>query len=72
MPPIGIIIIVIIGLILFASFFIVKQQTAAIIETFGKFTSIRQSGFQLKIPGMQKVAGRLSLKIQQLDVIIET
>jgi regulator of protease activity HflC (stomatin/prohibitin superfamily) len=70
--PIAIIIIVIIGLLIFASFFIVKQQTAAIIETFGKFTSIRQSGFQLKIPGMQKVAGRLSLKIQQLDVIIET
>ncbi len=59
-------------LILFASYFIVKQQTAAIIETFGKFTSIRQSGFHLKIPGVQRIAGRLSLKIQQLDVIIET
>jgi regulator of protease activity HflC (stomatin/prohibitin superfamily) len=72
MPPIAIVIIVLIGLAVFASFFIVKQQTAAIIETFGKFTSIRQSGFQLKIPGIQKVAGRLSLKIQQLDVIVET
>ncbi|MDP5105490.1 SPFH domain-containing protein [uncultured Polaribacter sp.] len=72
MPPILLIILAIGALIIFASFFIVKQQTAAIIETFGKFTSIRQSGFQLKIPGMQKVAGRLSLKIQQLDVIIET
>ena len=67
------IVIVVLGLvILFASFFTVKQQTAAIIETFGKFSNIRQSGFQLKIPGMQKIAGRLSLKIQQLDVIIET
>ena len=64
--------IVIALLILFASYFIVKQQTAAIIETFGKFTSIRQSGFHLKIPGVQRIAGRLSLKIQQLDVIIET
>ena len=72
MPPILVILIVLGAVILFASFFIVKQQTAAIIETFGKFTSIRQSGFQLKIPGMQKVAGRLSLKIQQLDVIVET
>lgn len=63
----------IIGLvILFASFFIVKQQTAAIIERFGKFHSIRQSGLQLKIPLIDKVAGRLSLKIQQLDVIVET
>jgi len=67
-----IIIIVLIAIVLFASYFIVKQQTAAIIETFGKFTSIRQSGFHLKIPGVQRIAGRLSLKIQQLDVIIET
>jgi len=58
--------------ILFSSFFIVKQQTAAIIERFGKFLSIRQSGLQLKIPLIDKVAGRLSLKIQQLDVIVET
>ncbi|AXP80614.1 Modulator of FtsH protease HflK [Mariniflexile rhizosphaerae] len=58
--------------ILISSFFIVKQQTAAIIERFGKFQVIRQSGLQLKIPLVDKVAGRLSLKIQQLDVIIET
>ena len=59
-------------LILFLSFFIVKQQSAAIIERFGKFLSIRQSGLQLKIPIVDRVAGRLSLKIQQLDVIVET
>lgn len=59
-------------IILISSFFTVKQQTAAIIERFGKFQSIRQSGLQLKIPIVDKVAGRLSLKIQQLDVIIET
>lgn len=65
--------IILIGLvILFSSFFTVKQQTAAIIERFGKFHSIRQSGLHLKIPLVDKVAGKLSLKIQQLDVIIET
>ena len=72
MLPIPLLIVILIGLIIFASYFIVKQQTAAIIETFGKFTSIRHSGFHLKIPGVQRIAGRLSLKIQQLDVIIET
>ena len=72
MNSLVIILLVLALLILFASYFIVKQQTAAIVETFGKFTSIRQSGFHLKIPGVQKIAGRLSLKIQQLDVIIET
>lgn len=64
--------IIIIGIIIFASFFMVKQQTAAVIERFGKFHSIRQSGLHIKIPLVDKVAGRLSLKIQQLDVIIET
>ncbi|MFC5194228.1 MULTISPECIES: SPFH domain-containing protein [Bizionia] len=58
--------------VLFSSFFMVKQQSAAIIERFGKFHSIRQSGLHMKIPLVDKVAGRLSLKIQQLDVIIET
>ena len=55
-----------------AGLFIVKQQTAAIIERFGKFQSIRQAGLQLKIPLIDKIAGRVSLKIQQLDVIVET
>ena len=54
------------------TFFIVKQQTAVIIERFGKFTSIRQSGLQLKIPVFDRIAGKLSLKIQQLDVVVET
>ena len=59
-------------IILISAFFIVKQQTAVIIERFGKFHSIRQSGLQLKIPLVDRISGRLSLKIQQLDVIIET
>lgn len=59
-------------IILISAFFIVKQQTAVIIERFGKFQSIRHSGLQMKIPLVDRVAGRLSLKIQQLDVIIET
>ena len=65
--------IIVFGLIiLFAAFFTVKQQTAAIIERFGKFQSIRQSGLHLKIPIIDRISGRLSLKIQQLDVLIET
>ena len=59
-------------LLLFFTFFIVKQQSAAIIERFGKFVSVRQSGLQLKIPIIDSVAGRLSLRIQQLDVVVET
>ncbi len=58
--------------ILLTSFFIVKQQSAAIIERFGKFHSIRQSGLQFKVPLIDRLAGKLSLKIQQLDVMVET
>ena len=59
-------------LLVFAAFFTVKQQSAAIIERFGKYLSVRQSGLHLKIPLVDRIAGRLSLKIQQLDVLIET
>jgi len=59
-------------LLLFGTFFIVKQQSAAIVERFGKFVSTRHSGLQLKIPIIDRVAGRLSLRIQQLDVVVET
>jgi regulator of protease activity HflC (stomatin/prohibitin superfamily) len=58
--------------IFLSSFFTVKQQTAVIVERFGKFQSIRHAGLHLKIPVIDKIAGRLNLKIQQLDVIIET
>ncbi|MCB9202306.1 MAG: SPFH domain-containing protein [Flavobacteriales bacterium] len=62
-----------IGVFVFVSaFFTVKQQTSAVIERFGKFNSIRHSGLQLKIPIIDRVAGKVNLRIQQLDVIIET
>ena len=57
---------------LFSSFFIVKQQTSVIVERFGRFLSIRNSGLQMKIPLVDRIAGKVSLKIQQLDVIVET
>ena len=65
-------IVFIVFLILFASLFTVKHQSAVIIERFGTFLSIRQSGLHFKIPLIDRIAGRISLKIQQLDVLIET
>lgn len=53
-------------------FFIVKQQTAVVIERFGKFQSVRNAGFQIKIPVIDRISGRVSLKVQQLDVVVET
>ena len=63
------------GIVLFIviqGFFIVKQQTVAVVERFGKFSSTRRPGFQWKIPLIDRIAGRVSLKVQQLDVMVET
>lgn len=66
-------IILVVALFIFlSSFFTVKQQTSVIIERFGRFNSIRNSGLQLKIPVIDRIAGRVNLRIQQLDVVIET
>lgn len=65
--------IVFIGVVtLFLSFFTVRQETAAVIERLGKFNSIRHAGLQLKIPYIDKIAKKLNLRIQQLDVMIDT
>ncbi|UMB53025.1 SPFH domain-containing protein [Lutibacter sp. A64] len=66
------IIIFILVVIIVTGLFTVKQQTNAVIERFGKFQSIRGAGLQLKIPIIDKIAGRVSLRVQQLDVIVET
>jgi regulator of protease activity HflC (stomatin/prohibitin superfamily) len=58
--------------ILFCTFFTVDQQTVAIIERFGKFNRSATAGLNLKIPFLESIKGRLSLRIQQLDVLIET
>ncbi|OIQ31076.1 MAG: SPFH domain-containing protein [Bacteroidetes bacterium MedPE-SWsnd-G2] len=65
-------ILILVILLIFASLYTVKQQSAAILERFGKFKVVSQSGLRFKIPLIDRIAGRLSLKIQQLDVIVET
>lgn len=62
----------IIVLIILNGLFIVKQQTAAIIERFGKFVKISKPGINFKIPVFDQIAGRVNLKVQQLDVLVET
>ena len=66
--------IAIVLLVVFAALglYTVKQQTAAIIERFGKFNKVANAGLNFKIPVVDRVAGRLSLRVQQLDVQVET
>ncbi len=66
------VIIFLILLLLISGIFVVKQQTSAVIERFGKFIAIRKPGLHFKIPIIDRIVGRVSLRILQLDVIVET
>ena len=66
------VIVFIVLLVLISGVFVVKQQTSAVIERFGKFIAIRRPGIHFKVPLIDKISGRVSLRILQLDVIVET
>lgn len=72
MLPFPLILGLIVLMILWSGIFIVRQQTPVIVERFGRFIGIRTPGLHFKIPFLDKIAGRVSLKIQQLDVLVET
>ncbi|MFZ1248883.1 MAG: SPFH domain-containing protein [Candidatus Saccharimonadales bacterium] len=52
--------------------FTVKQQTTAIVERFGRFKKASKAGLNFKIPLIDQIAGRVNLRVQQLDVQVET
>jgi regulator of protease activity HflC (stomatin/prohibitin superfamily) len=58
--------------VLRSTFFTVQQRNSAIVERFGKFMREAQPGLNLKIPFIDQVGGRVNLRVQQLDVQIET
>jgi regulator of protease activity HflC (stomatin/prohibitin superfamily) len=53
-------------------FFVVQQQTAAIVQSFGKYNRVAGPGLHFRIPFVEKVAGTVNLRVQQLDVEVET
>jgi len=55
-----------------ATVFTVQQQSAVIVQRFGKFVRIYKAGLNFKIPLIERIAGRVNLRLQQLDVEIET
>jgi regulator of protease activity HflC (stomatin/prohibitin superfamily) len=52
--------------------FAVRQQTFAVIERWGKFNRVVGPGLHVKVPIMDKVAGRVSIRVQELNVSIKT
>ncbi len=59
-------------LLALGSFFVVKQQTAAVVERLGKFQRIANAGLHFKIPLVDRIAGHVDLRTEQLDVDVET
>ena len=68
----SIIVIVIAVIVLILSIVIVPQQTMVIIERLGKYNRILGPGLNFKIPIVERVAGKESVRIRQLDVPVET
>jgi len=54
------------------SIYTVKQQTFAVVERFGKFSRISDPGFHLKWPIVERVAGRVSIRVMELNVEVKT
>lgn len=61
------------GLIALAStFFTIQQRTSGIVQRLGRFVREAKPGLNVKIPFIESVAGRVNLRVQQLNVKIET
>jgi len=69
----GIVLGIFVGVILLAlAIFMVRQQTFAIVERWGKFKGVVGPGLHIKVPIMDRVAGRVSIRVQELNVSIKT
>jgi regulator of protease activity HflC (stomatin/prohibitin superfamily) len=65
-------ILAVIILLILNGLFIVEQQTCAVVERFGKFQKLAMPGLNFKIPLIENVKSRISLRIHQLNVEVET
>ena len=69
----GNIVYIIIALFLLkGTLYMVKQQTAVVIERLGKFHKVSRPGLQFKIPLIDSIAGNINLRVRELPVEVET
>ncbi|HGI3164066.1 TPA: SPFH domain-containing protein [Streptococcus agalactiae] len=67
------VILVLVIILLITSLYVVKQQTVAIIERFGKYQKTATSGIHIRVPlGIDKIAARVQLRLLQSEIIVET
>ncbi|MEZ7593109.1 SPFH domain-containing protein [Streptococcus sp. 27098_8_186] len=61
------------GVIVISSLYVVKQQSVAIIERFGRYKKISDSGIHMRAPfGIDKIAARVQLRVLQSEIVVET
>lgn len=67
-----IVILLILGVIA-STLYVVRQQTVAIIERFGKYQTTSGSGIHVRLPfGIDKIAARIQLRLLQSEIVVET
>ena len=71
-PLIGLAIGLIVLFVFLSSFFTVQQQTSAIIERFGRFARIAGPGLRWKLPLVDRIAGQVSHRVQELEIKVES
>ncbi|MDF7641682.1 SPFH domain-containing protein [Bifidobacterium sp. ESL0784] len=67
-----IIVLVIIIALVASGIFVVPQQQAYIIERFGKFLKVELAGIHFKIPFADRIATKTNMRVNQLNVKLET
>lgn len=72
MEPLVILVLIVIGFLLFDSVFIVKSQTAGLIERLGRYHATAHEGLNFKLPFIDRIVVRRNLKIVQQDIEVET
>jgi regulator of protease activity HflC (stomatin/prohibitin superfamily) len=55
-----------------SGFFTVETAQAAVVQRFGRYARVATAGLNFKTPWIDRVAGRLSLRVEQLDLKMET
>ena len=69
--PAGVLLFVVLYLV-FGSFFTVDTAQVGIITRFGKFLRAAEPGLNWKWPFIDRVAGRMSLRVDQIKLVMET
>src|SRR4051812_32191605 len=67
-----VILIIFVGATVLGSFFTVNTAQVAIITRFGKFLRAAEAGLSWKVPFIDSVAGRVSLRVNQITLTMET